>query len=34
MYPEPRPIGEIMAMAQISDFDEINVSNMISRTAE
>lgn len=32
MYPEPRPIGEIMAM--IGDFDEIKTSNMISRTAE
>lgn len=30
IYPEPRPIGEIMA--QIGDFDEIKMSNMISRT--
>lgn len=34
VYPEPRPIGEVMAMAQITDFDEIGMSNMISRTAE
>jgi hypothetical protein len=30
-YPEPRPIGEMMA--QIGDFDEITNSNMLSRTA-
>ena len=31
-YPEPRPIGEMMA--QIGDFEEIKASNMMSRTAE
>jgi len=31
-FPEPRPIGEIMA--QIGDFEEIRTSNMMSRTAE
>ena len=30
-YPEPRPIGEIMA--QIGDFDEITTSNMMSHSA-
>lgn len=36
VFPEPRPIGEIMAQigSGSGDFDEINVSNMISRTAE
>lgn len=32
MYPEPKPIGEMMA--QIGDFDEITNSKMLSRTAE
>lgn len=30
VYPEPRPIGELLAM--IGDFDDIKPSNMISRT--
>jgi hypothetical protein len=32
LYPEPRPIGEMMA--QIGDFDEITTSKMLSRSAE
>ena len=32
VFPEPRPIGEVMA--QIGDFEEINAANMMSRTAE
>ena len=32
MYPDPRPIGEMMA--QIGDFDEITNSKMLSRTAD
>lgn len=34
VFPEPRPIGEIMAQIGSGDFDEIKVTNMISRTAE
>lgn len=36
VFPEPRPIGEVMAQigTGAGDFDEIKVSNMISRTAE
>ena len=32
IYPEPRPIG--IVLAEIRDFDEVPISNMISRTAE
>merc|ERR1711934_226785 len=32
LYPEPRPIGEMLSM--IGDFDEISMSNMMSRTDE
>lgn len=32
VYPDPRPIGEMMA--QIADFDEITTSSMMSRTAD
>ena len=32
VYPQPRPIGEMMA--QIGDTDEITTSNMLSRTAD
>jgi len=36
VFPEPRPIGEMMAQiaSGAQDFDEIKISNMISRTAE
>ena len=32
VYPEPRPIGEVLSM--IGDFDEVKTSAMISRTAD
>lgn len=34
VFPEPRPIGEVMAQIGSGDFDEIKVTNMLSRTAE
>jgi hypothetical protein len=34
LYPSPRPIGELLAQIGVSDFDEVQHSTMISRTAD